>query len=106
MIVQTQLITARGYPSETHEVRTADGYLLTIHRIPRPATGSGNATLHGVPVLVGHGMGSSNEQWLLREKDNLTDYGFDVWLANYRGSFYAQRHETLSVASQKFWDFR
>ena len=26
------LITAEGYPVETHEVVTEDGYILTIHR--------------------------------------------------------------------------
>ena len=26
------LITAEGYPLETHEVVTEDGYILTIHR--------------------------------------------------------------------------
>ena len=29
-----ELIEARGYVAETHQVTTADGYILTMHRLP------------------------------------------------------------------------
>ena len=45
----TQIIQRHGYPVETHEVTTSDGYILTMFRIPyeRNSTKPG-----GKPVLV------------------------------------------------------
>ncbi|XP_026272207.2 lipase 1-like [Frankliniella occidentalis] len=104
----SKLITGRGYRPESHEVRTADGYLLGLQRVaarrPRPEPTRGR----GTPVLLGHGMASNSEQWVLRGDSlafALVDLGFDVWLVNYRGSFYSRRHITLSEKSAQFWNF-
>ncbi|XP_052127142.1 lipase 3-like [Frankliniella occidentalis] len=35
----------------------------------------------------------------------LADADYDVWLGNFRGSFYGRRHKTLRAADPKFWDF-
>lgn len=48
-------------------MRTEDGYILTVHRAGHGRAKNGTAT----PLLMGHGGGSSDEQWLLRSKDNL-----------------------------------
>lgn len=39
-----------------HEIRTEDGYLLTLHRVGNP---------RGTPVLLVHGLLASSDQWLL-----------------------------------------
>ena len=50
------LIEAQGYPAEVHYVPTTDGYILTVHRIPRP----------GAPVVFyQHGYESSSAELVL-----------------------------------------
>ena len=50
------LIEAQGYPAEVHFVTTNDGYILTVHRIPRP----------GAPVVFyQHGYESSSADVVL-----------------------------------------
>jgi lysosomal acid lipase/cholesteryl ester hydrolase len=71
-----QLILEKGYPAETHDVVTTDGYILTMHRIPRP----------GAPaVLLQHGLLDASETWVINEGNNslgfiLHDAGFDVFM--------------------------
>ena len=38
VILQTQLITSKGYPCEDYDVHTSDGYILGIQRIPGSKT--------------------------------------------------------------------
>ena len=47
-----------NYPEETHEVRTADGYILTIHRIP-------HRELSKPVVLLMHGLLGSSADWVI-----------------------------------------
>lgn len=35
----------------------------------------------------------------------LATHGYDVWLANYRGSIYSTNHTRFSVSSKEFWSF-
>lgn len=52
-----------GYKSETHNVTTDDGYILTIHRITRGNT----ANYERRPaVLFLHGLGNPSDFWVLR----------------------------------------
>ena len=51
------MITKAGYPSETHMVKTEDGYLLTMHRIPGLA---GSPT-----VFLQHGILASSADWVI-----------------------------------------
>lgn len=36
----------------------------------------------------------------------MVDAGYDVWLLNTRGNFYARRHKKLQPKEEKFWRFR
>ncbi|KMQ86674.1 lipase 1 [Lasius niger] len=54
------MIRKEGYPAEAHVVKTEDGYLLTLHRIPND-----NGSL---PVLLQHGLLSSSADWLVLGK--------------------------------------
>ncbi|XP_073831789.1 lipase 3-like [Musca autumnalis] len=95
-----------GYDSETHKVQTKDGYILNIFRVI-------NSTITGrqkSPVLMMHGLISSSDAWVLRgPKDalafNLADNGYDVWLGNFRGNPYGNRHVSLSTTDPTFWQY-
>ncbi|EFN64187.1 Lipase 3 [Camponotus floridanus] len=90
------MIRKAGYPVEAHVIKTEDGYLLTLHRIP-----GGNDSL---PVLLLHGLTASSSKWLIPGKDKafpylLADQEYDVWLGNFR---YYQLEDTyfpISVES-------
>jgi predicted alpha/beta-fold hydrolase len=61
--LQPQLIAKHNYPEETHEVRTADGYILAVHRIPHTAT---ELQVNDRPaVLLLHGLLGSSADWVI-----------------------------------------
>ncbi|XP_047041244.1 lipase 3-like [Helicoverpa zea] len=105
-----QLATLHGRRVESHLVHTRDGYMLTLHRIsPRtdrtPAMRVVNQT-----VLLHHGLLGSSADWILLGPEKslpyiLTDFGYDVWMANARGNYYSRGHIRMSVDSEEFWKF-
>lgn len=56
------MITRNGYPEETHQVHTADGYILTIHRIP--CRSSDQTSSKPVVVLL-HGLLGTSADWVI-----------------------------------------
>lgn len=107
-----ELVENMGYKGERHEITTADGYIIEIHRIPPtsknpPLTNPSNVKL---PVLLQHGILTVSSCWVLNFPNQslgfmLADAGFDVWLSNVRGSQYGRKHKTLNPKSKEFWDF-
>ncbi|KAK5638512.1 hypothetical protein RI129_012807 [Pyrocoelia pectoralis] len=98
-----------GFPCETHQVTTEDGYILTLHRIPG-GRGPKPKTNGGV-VLLFPGLMASSETWLFRGADKdlpyvFADSGFDVWICNPRGNFFSRRHKTLDPDKDlRFWNY-
>ncbi|XP_063628450.1 lipase 3-like [Cydia splendana] len=95
-----QLIAKYGFPVETHEVVTEDGYILKMFRIPSD----------GPPVLVQHGLSGSADDYVVAGSESGIAYllardGYDVWLANSRGCKHSRRHITMKPSRGKFWDF-
>lgn len=94
-----------GYPAESHVVSTEDGYMLTIHRIP---FGRNNTNYNRPVVLLQHGIVLTSDQWVLRGPEDLVfllaEAGYDVWLGNSRGNFYA-KHRLYSNKDLKYWDY-
>ncbi|ODM90296.1 Lipase 3 [Orchesella cincta] len=105
----TQLIEAQGYPSETHQVTTEDGYILELHRIPHGLNSQRNVSRP--PMIVFHGHWRTSADWVINQPKEdalgfvLSDRGYDVWLANERGNGYSMRHISLTPSDPKFWDF-
>ncbi|XP_055590800.1 lipase 3-like [Uranotaenia lowii] len=101
-----QLITKYGYQLETHRVTTEDGYILTMFRIlPRqqPETPK-------YPVLIVHGLLGSSADFVVSGPNHslayyLSDSGYDVWLANVRGTRYSKDHTDRPLQSREYWDF-
>ncbi|KYQ56662.1 Lipase 3 [Trachymyrmex zeteki] len=100
------MIRKAGFPAEIHVVQTEDGYLLTLYRIPR----KNDARKNGSPVLLQHALLSSCADFLILGKDKglafiLANYGYDVWLGNFRGNTHSRAHIFLSPLNSKFWNF-
>ena len=102
----------KGLTWKDYEVKTDDGYILTISRL-LPA---GDDLRKGQPVFLMHGMGVNGAKWLNRinlEIDSLpvrlVNEGYDVWLGNNRGNRMADRHQWLDLSDEsdlaQYWDF-
>lgn len=64
LLLQEQLIQNFGYPSETHDITTEDGYIIQVHRIPR---GRKRRSLENrIPVIILPGFLSVSDVWLFR----------------------------------------
>ncbi|KAK9663911.1 hypothetical protein RND81_14G005700 [Saponaria officinalis] len=102
------MVESQGYLCEEHTVTTDDGYILSLQRIPRGL--SDNATRVRPPVLLQHGVLMDGVTWLLNLPSQalafvLADSGFDVWIANSRGTNYSLGHTTLSSDDPAYWDW-
>eukprot|EP00742_Colponemidia_sp_Colp-10_P004165 GILJ01004444.1.p1 GENE.GILJ01004444.1~~GILJ01004444.1.p1 ORF type:complete len:441 (-),score=64.35 GILJ01004444.1:81-1370(-) len=103
-----EVIAAKGYPVEAHEISTEDGYILTAFRIPHGRAGKNNAP--APPVLLQHGLLDSSVTWVFNTEEQslgfiLADKGYDVWLLNNRGNKYSLGHKTLTSNKRAFWQF-
>ncbi|KAK4880452.1 hypothetical protein RN001_008598 [Aquatica leii] len=99
-----QLIKKYEYPVEVHQIRTEDGYILETHRIPH-GKNNRNSTSK-LPVLLIPGLLCGSAEWINMGETKslgfiLADHGYDVWLANYRGTTWSRKHETLNADTNK-----
>ncbi|CAK1544444.1 unnamed protein product [Leptosia nina] len=106
-----EAIISAGYPAETHDVLTKDGYILELVRIPHGKNPDGKVR---PPVLMMHGLSDYGGTYIaLGTKDslayNLVDIGADVWLGNARGVANSRRHVSLDPDNEDqkhdFFDF-
>uniref|UniRef100_T1J810 Partial AB-hydrolase lipase domain-containing protein n=1 Tax=Strigamia maritima TaxID=126957 RepID=T1J810_STRMM len=99
--LQTEVLNSYGHPSEKHKVKTDDGYILSVYRIP-------NQNLNAIPILLMHGLGRSSAQFLMNRYSSpafiLADAGFDVWIGNFRGNIYTS-HTKYTLQDSEFWNF-
>ncbi|XP_058220143.1 triacylglycerol lipase 2-like isoform X1 [Rhododendron vialii] len=101
------MVETQGYSCEEHTVTTTDGYILSLQRIP---AGRSGVRADKPPVLLQHGLLVDATTWLVNTPDQslafiLADNGYDVWLANTRGTKYSSGHTSLSPSDPAYWDW-
>ncbi|XP_017770544.1 PREDICTED: gastric triacylglycerol lipase-like [Nicrophorus vespilloides] len=117
----TDMICGFGYPVQNMTVQTKDGYILDLIRIPGDVNyrqefeqkqRQEREVVTGKPaVVLMHGLLSSCEDFVIGGPSEglafvLANRGFDVFLANSRGSMYARKHTTLNPEKDAaFWRF-
>ena len=80
---------------ERHKVVSKDGYVNTIWRVNKP-----KPNYKSKPILLQHGFLDNASVWFCQISNNkcnslpciLADEGYDVWLANFRGTIFSQEH--------------
>ncbi|XP_055683007.1 lipase 3-like [Lutzomyia longipalpis] len=109
-----EMIQENGYPVESHEVQTEDGYLLTMHRIPygkAPGAGPGP---NKPAILLHHGLLLSSASFVVLGPEKslaylLADRGYDVWMGNARGNTWSRKHIKWDpdnpLTRGQFWNF-
>ncbi len=91
----------QGLELVQYDVETEDGWLLTLHRlVDLDANSKSGQTV----VMAPQSIGASNDYLVNGRKSPaklFAQEGNDVWLANYRGSFYSSN----SQFTEQTWDF-
>ncbi|KAJ3014554.1 cholesterol esterase [Thoreauomyces humboldtii] len=109
------------YPCESHTVETRDGYLLNLDRIPNPQHGftayTAPTPYKRPPVIIWHGLCINSAAFVCSPGGTdanlalyLAQQGFDVWLANSRGSFLSRKHAHWPSADEimfhsRYWNY-
>ncbi|XP_073819696.1 lipase 3-like [Musca autumnalis] len=108
-ITTADRIASHGYPAETHEVVTEDGYILTVFRIPYSHKLQ-NQNAQRPIVLIQHGLFSCSDAWMCIGPETdlgflMADAGYEVWFGNARGTTYGRKHVSRSTNHPYFWRF-
>ena len=109
-----------SFELEELSVRTADGFLLTMHHVQSSNAKSKNKNKNKnksksktnndkAQVLIIHALMQSSNTFLLGGSTSLVavllNAGYDVWLGNCRGNMYSEKHERYGVKDKRYWDF-
>ncbi|KAG5128915.1 hypothetical protein JHK84_035312 [Glycine max] len=103
----SKVAETQGYTCEEHKATTEDGYILSLQRLP---AGQSGKKAHKPPVLLQHGLFCDAIVWVVNPPDEslgfiLADNGYDVWLANVRGTKYSRGHISLHPNDMAYWDW-
>ncbi|KAJ8749265.1 hypothetical protein K2173_018745 [Erythroxylum novogranatense] len=101
------MVEPQGYACQEHSVTTQDGYVLGVQRMQISRSGK---KADKPPVLLQHGIFIDGGTWLLNSPDQslafiLVDNGYDVWIANTRGTICSMAHKSLSPDDSAYWEW-
>ncbi|XP_061355410.1 triacylglycerol lipase 2-like [Gastrolobium bilobum] len=107
------MVDTQGYTCEEHKVTTDDGYILSLQRMPVGRSGKTADKQHCEYSTKYNLWGvwfQDAISWLFNSPNEslafiLADNGFDVWLANTRGTKYSQGHKSLSPNDMAYWEW-
>ena len=98
-----ELGAQHGYLYEEHFVTTEDGYIIRIQRLRQPDNQP------KVPIYVSKPFAGGEHLYFISEPVpigiRLIEAGHDLWSADMRGSEGSQRHVSLSIEDNEYWDF-
>ena len=101
-----EYIESFGHKLEEHQVKTEDGYILTLWHL------SPNSSLNKNKVVYfQHGFTCTAWVFFQMEKKSLpfllVEQGYDVWLGNSRGTIFSLDHisKNYKKANGDYWDF-
>ena len=101
-VVLSQWAERKPEADERHQVTTEDGWTLCLHRF-LPHRERSDAR----PLILGHGLMMNRASWQLCPEGSmieaLCDEGYDVFVAEYRGS--RSSKAPTSVNSAAFWQY-
>ncbi len=129
------IVERRGYRLQVHHITTADGYILTLHRIVtkdydnvadgkkdennnnhlKPNNRAYNSTRR--PILIAHGLFCSSIDFLYtcstingKRSESFVAYllesgQHDVWLLNHRANCFSKGHLKLKPSDPQYWKF-
>ncbi|XP_021629310.1 triacylglycerol lipase 2 [Manihot esculenta] len=101
------MVEPQGYICQEHKVTTEDGYILSLQRMPAGLSGK---SADNPPVLLQHGLLADGITWLYNSPSEslpfiLADNGYDVWIANTRGTRFSRGHTSLSPNDPAYWEW-
>lgn len=101
-------VRKENFEIDLHYVTTKDGYILTMYHMPPKKTNTTSETKPRI-MFFSHGLlGTSGEFIPYRNLSGayfFVEQGFDVWMANSRGTFLSPNHTTLDKSSFEFWQY-
>ena len=113
-----EMVSFNNYPILQYRVTTADGYILTLHRMPAEKGKSEVQALKELKtkpkqaVLLAHGLFMNAASWVAPGPKGgipyqLADTGlYDVWLINFRGVSSSREHMWLNPDyDSTFWQY-
>ncbi|XP_074340629.1 triacylglycerol lipase 2-like isoform X2 [Apium graveolens] len=109
-ICSGDLSFTKGYKCEDYDVITEDGYILRLFRFREGRTKKSQIKMKQ-SVLLQHGLLVDGQSWFaLSHADQclpliLVEQGYDVWIANTRGTMYSRQHVSSKLTSSDYWDF-
>ncbi|XP_017769433.1 PREDICTED: gastric triacylglycerol lipase-like isoform X2 [Nicrophorus vespilloides] len=98
-------LRSSNFSDDYFTVITEDGYVLGLYRLVMNTSDSAKAG-----VLLMHGATVSGSIWVDRPKERclafrLCDRNFDVWIANFRGTIYSNKHIHFAGNSSEYWNY-
>lgn len=103
----SDVVTKLGYPFESHQTVTDDGYILRMFRIQAKNT---KMTAGKKVIFMQHGLIDSADDWVVNEESKslglvLANLGFDIWLGNNRGNKYSRANTHITPNHREFWSY-